>query len=106
MTTRRFFILEEADREIDEQVAYYAEKAGAALAERFYSSLKSTFASLAESPARGRFVGSKHSALAGIRVWLVHGFSVLVYYREVEDGIEVVHVLHGARDRDPILEGE
>ncbi len=104
--TKRFFILEHADREVDEQVAYYAEKAGATVAELFYSTLKTTLAALAASWARGRFFGSKHPALAGLRVWLVHGFPVLVYYREVEDGIEVVHVLHGARDRGPILEGE
>ncbi len=106
MTTRHFFILEEADQEIDEQVAYYAEKAGAALAERFYAMLKSSLAALAESPGRGRLFGSNHPALSGIRACLVPGFPVLIYYRAVEGGIEVVHVLHGARDRDSILEGE
>jgi plasmid stabilization system protein ParE len=34
----------------------------------------------------------------------VPGFTFLVYYREVNDGIEIVHVLHAARDCDPILE--
>jgi len=104
--SRRCYILEAADREIDEQVIYYAEHAGARVAERFYAALKTAFAKLLQSPAHGRLFESKHPALVGIRVWLVHGFPFLVYYREVDVGIEIVHVLHGARDREPILESE
>ena len=104
--SKRFFILEAADREIDAQVAYYAEQGGAALAERFYAALKSTFQSLVENPGHGRRFESSHAALAGVRIWLVHGFPFLVYYREVDDGIEILHVLHGARDRDRILDPE
>jgi plasmid stabilization system protein ParE len=29
----------------------------------------------------------------------MRGFPFLVYYRESDEGIEVLHVLHGARDR-------
>jgi toxin ParE1/3/4 len=101
--TRRYFILEEADREIDAQVLFYAEHAGAVIAERFYAPLQCAFASLLANPGHGRAFESKHPALGGLRVWLVHGFPFLVYYREVAGGIEIVHVLHGARDRDRIL---
>lgn len=104
--TRRFFILDAADREIDAQVAYYAEHAGAAVAERFYAALKGTFHNLLENPGHGRRFESANPALVGVRVWLVHGFPFLVYYREVDDGIEIVHVLHGARDRDRLLGSE
>ncbi len=96
-------MLAAADREIDAQVAYYAEQAGAEVAERFYLALKAAFASLLANPRHGHAFESKHPALAGLRVWLVHGFPFLVYYREIADGIEVVHVLHGSRDRDRIL---
>ena len=104
--TKRFFILDAADREIDAQVAYYAEHAGAAVAERFYAALKGTFHNLLENPGHVRPFESANPALVGVRVWLVHGFPFLVYYREVDDGIEIVHVLHGARDRDRLLGSE
>ena len=104
--TKRYFILESADREIDAQVAYYAEHAGATVAERFYAALKATFQSLLQNPGHGRRFESMHAVLAGVRVWLVHGFPFLVYYREIDEGIEIIHVLHGARDHEPILDPE
>jgi len=101
---RRCDILEHADREIDEQVAYYTERAGAEVAERFYIALKATLRGLLEHPLKGRLIRTEHAALAGTRTWLVRGFPFVVYYREVADGIEIVHVLHGARDRGRIFE--
>jgi toxin ParE1/3/4 len=103
--TRRCFILEEADREIDAQVAYYAERAGAAVAQDFYSALKSTFADLLRNPGHGRLLETKHPALAGLRIWLVAGFPFVIYYREVADGNEIVHILHGARHRETSAAG-
>ena len=103
--TRRCSILEEADREIEEQVAYYAAHAGATVARRFYETLKDTFQCLLESPGRGRLLGTWNQELVDIRVWFVKEFPFLVYHREVGGSIEIVHVLHGARDRDAILRG-
>lgn len=104
--TRRFFILETADREIDAQVAYYAEHAGAALAERFYAAVKATCRDLVDNPGHGRRFESANAALVGVRTWLVHGFPFVVYYREVDGGIEIIHVLHGARDRNRLIGSE
>ena len=101
--SRRCYILVEADHEIDAQVAYYADHSGARLAERFYQDLQATLRSLLKSPGKGRIFVSSNKALVGIRSWLMSGFPFLIYYREVDDGIEIVHVLHGARDRDNIL---
>ena len=37
--------------------------------------------------------------LAGLRVWQVQGFeNYLIFYRPIERGIEVLRVLHAARD--------
>lgn len=106
MTRRRLFVLTTADREIDTQVAWYAEHAGATVARRFYVTLKTTFRHLVENPGHGRIFESPHAALGGVRTWLVRGFPFLVFYRAVDDGIEVIHVLHGARDRTRILAAE
>jgi toxin ParE1/3/4 len=43
----------------------------------------------------------------GIRLWRIRGFErYLIFYRPIPDGIEVIRVLHGARDIDTIFERE
>ena len=44
------------------------------------------------------------AGLVGLRCWARRGLPLLVFYRVVVGGIEVVHVLHGARDRGGITE--
>ncbi|MBK8098773.1 MAG: type II toxin-antitoxin system RelE/ParE family toxin [Planctomycetes bacterium] len=60
---------------------------------------KATLRRLVENPGHGRVFESQRVALDGVRTWVVRGFPFLVYYREVADGIEVIHILHGARDQ-------
>ena len=48
-----------------------------------------------------------HERLLELRSFRVQGFeSFLVFYSPIVDGIEVFHVLHGARDIDAFWEGE
>jgi toxin ParE1/3/4 len=43
--------------------------------------------------------------MAGVRLWRVRGFnSYLIVYRPTDTGIEVIRVLHAARDIEAILE--
>jgi toxin ParE1/3/4 len=45
--------------------------------------------------------------LVDIRSWSIREFpSVLIFYRPSGHGIEVIRVLHGARDIEAILEAE
>lgn len=47
---------------------------------------------------------SRKPELVGIRTWAVDGFpNHVAFYRTIEGGIEVIRVLHGARDIDRIL---
>jgi len=49
----------------------------------------------------------RNSRLIGLRMWRVPGFEKhLIFYRVTEGGIEVVRVLHGARDIQRILDDE
>jgi toxin ParE1/3/4 len=49
----------------------------------------------------------KDARLSGLRMWPVEGFpSHLIFYLPQEDGIEVIRVLHGARELRRILEAE
>jgi toxin ParE1/3/4 len=53
---------------------------------------------LAEMPGMGR---EREELAAGLRSFPVGVY--IVFYREVEDGIQVIRVLHGARDLDTLF---
>lgn len=102
--TPRFSVLPAADRDLDDQAAYLAQEASLEVALRYYDAAAETFTFLARNPGVGALRESKDPAFVGIRVWRVNGFDKhLVFYRAVEDGIEIVRVLHGHRDLDSIL---
>jgi toxin ParE1/3/4 len=47
---------------------------------------------------------SANPRLASLRVWPIVGFpNHLIFYRPIDGGIEVIRVLHGARDVDRVL---
>ena len=58
-------------------------------------------------PGLGERRQTANPRLEGLRVWRIQGFEKhLIFYRPVDDGIEIVRVLHGARDIDRLLESE
>ena len=58
-------------------------------------------------PGMGERRESANPRLAELRVWRVEGFEKhLIFYRPTQGGIEIVRVLHGARDIDSVLESE
>lgn len=102
--TPRFVILPAADTDLDVQAGYLGREASLEVALRFYDAADATFSFLAHNPEIGVLRESKNPAFAGIRVWRIDGFEKhLVFYRTVEDGVEIVRVLHGHRDLDSIL---
>jgi toxin ParE1/3/4 len=63
-----------------------------------------TFKMRAATPGLGRLRKFRNPRLKGIRSWLVSGFeNYLIFYRAVPQGIEVLHVYHGARDIETLL---
>jgi toxin ParE1/3/4 len=66
---------------------------------RFLDAAEAAFTRLLDIPALGGVYESSNPRLDGLRVWPVPGFpNYLIFYRPAEHGIEVVRVLHGARD--------
>lgn len=64
-----------------------------------------TFKSLATAPGMGRARKFRNPRLKGIRSWRVSGFDAyLIFYRPVPGGIQVLHVYHGARDIEALLD--
>jgi toxin ParE1/3/4 len=74
-------------------------------ADRFLAAAESAFEQLAQMPGMGSPREFRNPHLAGIRQWRIAGFEkYLIFYRPLEGGIEILRVLHGARDIRRILE--
>jgi toxin ParE1/3/4 len=77
------------------------------LALRFYEAAASTFALTATQPRIGAVRKYRDRLLAGIRIHPMKGFEKqLVFYRPLADGIEVLRVVHGARDLEALFSPE
>ncbi len=101
----RYRVLPAADRDLDDQAAYLATEGSLGTALRFFEAASSTFGKIADMPGMGEWWESANPRLAGLRVWRVQGFEKhLIFYRPADDGIEIIRVLHGARDIDSVLE--
>lgn len=100
-------ILPAADRDLDDQAAYLAREASLDVALRFYDAAATSFEQIARRPGIGEQRPTANPRLEGLRVWRIQGFEKhLIFYRPAPDGIEIVRVLHGARDLDRLLEAE
>ena len=63
-----------------------------------------TFTVLAATPGLGRLRKFRNPRLKGVRSWLVSGFdNYVIFYRATSEGIEVLHVYHGARDIESLF---
>ena len=95
---RRFIVLPAARADLGEQFEYIAQDSLNA-ANRFLEAAEAAFEQLAQMPGMGVLKDFGNPRLAGLRQWSIHGFErYLIFYRETDTGIEVVRVLHGARD--------
>src|ERR1019366_810192 len=83
---------------------HYAREAGLGVARGFLTEAKDTFCRLTDFTALGRQYQPESPELASLRFFPVSRFREhLVFYRAVTSGIEIVRVLHSARDIDSIL---
>jgi len=100
----RFALRDEADADVDDIAAHIArDNLKAAL--RFYDCVWADFERLATMPGIGQRRRLRNPALKGLRSLPVTGYrNYLIFYLPLADGIEVVRVMHGARDVDRILD--
>jgi toxin ParE1/3/4 len=99
----RLEILPRARMDILEQARYLGRQSPGAPT-RFFKALDATFTRLARSPRVGARWDRPVAGAEELRVWPVSRFrTFLVFYRPTQDGIQIVRVLHGARDLDAIL---
>ncbi len=86
---------------------YMAQVTSLAAADRFIAAADRTFEQLAGMPGIGTRYVPDEPAYAELRYFPVAGFrNHLIFYRPTPDGIEVLRVIHGARDLGSILAEE
>ena len=93
-----------AKQDLAEQ-AEYIRRNNPPAALRFLEAAERAFQNLAAMPGMGGLVESKKSELAGLRCWPIRGFEKhLIFYFMRDEAIDVIRVLHGARNLPAILE--
>ncbi len=95
-----------ARRDILSNAAYLEEHGGEQTAQRFLDATQSTFDALAKMPKLGVLCAFQRPVLRRLRRWPVKGFeNWLIFYLPKRDGVEIVHLIHGARDIESLLDG-
>jgi toxin ParE1/3/4 len=93
-----------ARRDILQNAGYLEDQGGVELAGRFVDATQDTFDALAPMPKAGIRCEFSKPALKRVRRWPVKGFeNWLVFYLPRRNGVEILHVIHGARDVESLL---
>jgi toxin ParE1/3/4 len=104
--TWRLALKPQADRDINNHFEYIA-RDNLEAAIRFYEATFRTFEALQTNPHIGPAREFENPQLKDIRIWLVKDFEkYLIFYRAKNELVEILRVLHAARDIDGILSGE
>lgn len=89
---------------INEQIDWIIEENPEA-ALHFVESLEISFALLEKNPEIERPLRAISRRLTGVRIWRVSDFTkYLIFYRSIQEGIEIFDVIHGGHDFPTILE--
>lgn len=103
----RYFVRPKADQDLDDQAFYYATKAGPEIGHRFLVAAHETFSLLATQPQMGWHSRFKHSALKQLRVFRLSSFEkILILYRPLAEGVEILRVVHSSRNVQVLLRRE
>ena len=84
---------------------YLYDEGGVELGIRFLDPAELAFDQLLQMPGLGAERSGLSARLPALRIWPIPGFpNHLVFYQPVEYGIEIIRVLHGARDVPQVLD--
>lgn len=105
MSLPRVRVRAQAESEID-QIARYIAAKNLDAGRRFYDAVENALNKLGAFPGMGARRIAENPELRELRSWPITGYrNYLIFYLPLNDGgIEVLHVLHGARDLDDLLE--
>jgi toxin ParE1/3/4 len=103
--SRAVITLPQAEVDLIGCYAYLGEHASIQTADRYLDAAERTLAVLAKSPGIGAAHKTTKRELSGLRSFPISKFKKYVlFYRTFEDRIELVRVLHGARDIRRLLD--
>jgi len=86
------------------EIGYYFAQHAPEVENRFYLAFDKTIQQLSRSPALGERCRFRNPTTKGMRIWQVDGFSnYLIFYRLNGDQLEILRVLHGARDYETLF---
>lgn len=89
------------------QYGVYLAQHSITAAEQFVDAVERACQELLEFPGMGAMARLRAADVRNVRKLSVPGFAnLIIFYRERDDGIEVLRVLHGARDIESILAEE
>ena len=93
----------QAERDIEECFVFIGEE-NLDVAVHFLVAVEDTIEIIAQNPSAGNVREFKDSKLKNIRMMLVRGFHrYQIFYTITDESIEIVRVLHGARDLPDIF---
>jgi toxin ParE1/3/4 len=104
--SRKLVIRNLATQDLRQQANYILSNGNGnvAAAEHFLELAESTFAQILIAPRIGKSVDFVFDRMGEVRQWKIKNFQdYLVFYRVQDDQIEILRVLHGARDLEGIL---
>jgi len=100
----RLHVRPAAEADADLAADYYAREANIDVALRFLAAVDRAYERLREHPYLGTEVKFFRARLLGLRFWPVPGFErYLVFYVPASDLVDIVRVLHGARELRELL---
>jgi len=97
-----------AKRDLIVQWLWYAENPSVELADRFPAAVDNTLNVLSAQPEIGVLFFLRNAELQGMRRFPVaDGFEkILLFYLPLRDGVDLVRVIHGSRDRERLFSGK
>ena len=92
---KRYRVSREASRDLDEIFLYWAKRAGLKIADRLIDGITERFWLLGEHPDAGR---RSDDIAVGVKCFPAGKY--LIYYRKTREAIDILHIFHGARDKE------
>ncbi|CAA9424188.1 MAG: hypothetical protein AVDCRST_MAG64-3502 [uncultured Phycisphaerae bacterium] len=104
MTKRVWKARGAADQDVDD-IATLIAAGSTDAAVRFVNTGRAAYELLAEHPRAGPLRNARSPHLAGLRFWPLGGSfsSYLILYLERDYGVDILRVVHGARDVDELV---
>jgi toxin ParE1/3/4 len=92
-----------AKRDLAEVATHYGEES-LELELRFLAAAEKSFDRLLAVPEKGARRNYAHPRLQTLRMWPIPDFPrILIFYRRLGDGIEIVRVIHSSRDIEALF---